>query len=54
MYRETHAPFTLETLLHDPLTQLMMQSDNVSEAEFRTLLTQARHWAIEPAMHITL
>jgi hypothetical protein len=38
----TDGTFTLATLLHDPLVQLVMRSDNVSEQDHMALLFKVK------------
>ncbi len=38
----TDSTFTLATLLHDPMVQLMMRSDNVSEKDHTALLVKVK------------
>ena len=60
MCTTTISTLTLTTLLQDPLIQMVMRSDNVSEQDHSDLLNRvkdsltARSETLEPALHAGL
>jgi hypothetical protein len=42
MYQHTAGPLTIETLMRDPLTRLVMDADGVSITEFAAVMYAAR------------
>lgn len=42
MYQHTAGPLTIETLMRDPLTRLVMDADGVTMTEFATIMYAAR------------
>ncbi len=42
MYQHTAGPLTIETLMRDPLTRLLMDADRVTIAEFAAVMYAAR------------
>jgi hypothetical protein len=47
MCQDLDRPLTLEALLHDPLTRMVMDADGVSQAEFAAVMYSARKAVIE-------
>jgi hypothetical protein len=47
MCTATNSTLTLATLLQDPLIQMVMRSDNVSEEDHSQLLHRVKHSLIE-------
>jgi putative intracellular protease/amidase len=47
MCQDHERPLTLEGLLHDPLTRMVMAADGVSESDFATVMYSARKAVIE-------
>ena len=48
MYQSTMAEPTLRDLLHDPVGQIMMRRDGVTEEEILNLMQEMRHRLFEP------
>lgn len=42
MYQHTAGPLTIETLMRDPLTRLVMDADGVTITEFAAVMYAAR------------
>ncbi len=42
MYQHTAGPLTIETLMRDPLTRMVMDADGVSITEFAEIMYAAR------------